>query len=128
MTLKAKILTSLSAFALIGGAVITTTAIGISTPAAAQSQSAKSVVDAAKARGTIGETPAGYLAVVSGETAAERNAMNEINIRRKALYTRKARQENLQVEVIAAVFGEKQILKATPGQKVVNASGGWETK
>ena len=36
MTLKAKILTSLSAFALIGGAVITTTAIGISTPAAAQ--------------------------------------------------------------------------------------------
>ena len=65
---------------------------------------------------------------MSGETAAERNAMNESNIRRKALYTRKALQENLQVEVIAAVFGEKQILKATPGQKVMNASGGWETK
>ena len=128
MTLKAKILTSLSAVALIGGAVITTAAIGISTPAAAQSQSAKSVVDTAKARGTIGETPAGYLAVVGGETAAERNAMNEINIRRKALYTRKARQENLQIEVIAAVFGEKQILKAAPGQKVMSASGGWETK
>jgi len=86
--------------------------LGTSESALAQSQSAKVIVDTAKERGTIGETPAGYLAIVGGETAAERNAMNEINIKRKALYTRKARAENLQVEVVAAIFGEKQILKA----------------
>ena len=128
MTLKTKILTSLSALALLGGGVITLAAIGVATPAAAQSQSAKAVVDAAKNRGTIGETPAGYLAIVGGETAAERNAMNEINIGRKAIYTRKARAENLQVEVVAAVFGEKQILKAAPGQKVMSANGTWRSK
>lgn len=128
MTLKTKILTSLSALALLSGGFIAVTALSLSEPAVAQTQSAKSVVDAAKARGTIGETPAGYLAVVGGETAAERNAMNEINIGRKALYTRKARDENLQVEVVAAVFGEKQIVKAAPGQKVMNSNGTWRTK
>ena len=87
MTLKTKILTGLSAVALLAGGVVTVTTLGASEPAYAQTQSAKSIVDAAKARGTIGETPAGYLAVVGGETAAERNAMNEINIGRKALYT-----------------------------------------
>ena len=128
MTLKTKILTGLSAVALLAGGVVTVTTLGASEPAYAQTQSAKSVVDAAKARGTIGETPAGYLAVVGGETAAERNAMNEINIGRKALYTRKARDENLQVEVVAAIFGEKQILKAPRGQKVMGANGAWQTK
>ena len=128
MTLKTKILTGLSAVALLAGGVVTVTTLGASEPAYAQTQSAKSVVDAAKARGTIGETPAGYLAVVGGETAAERNAMNEINIGRKALYTRKARDENLQVEVVAAIFGEKQILKASPGQKVMGSNGAWQTK
>lgn len=128
MTLKTKILTSLSALAIIGGGLITVTTLGVSEPATAQTVSAKSVVDAAKARGTIGETPAGYLAVVGGETAAERNAMNEINIGRKALYTRKARDENLQIEVVAAVFGEKQIAKARPGHKIMTARGTWQTK
>jgi len=128
MTLKTKVLTSLSALALLGGGFIAVTTLGISQPAIAQTQSAKSVVDAAKDRGTIGETPAGYLAIVGGETAAERNAMNEINIGRKALYTRKARDENLQVEVVAAIFGEKQILKAAPGQKVMNPNGSWRKK
>lgn len=128
MTLKTKFLTSLTALAVISGGTIALTTLGMSSTAAAQSQSAKSVVDAAKARGTIGETPAGYLAVVGGETAAERNAMNEINIRRKALYISKARKENVQVEMVAAIFGEKQILKAPRGQKVMSANGSWQTK
>jgi len=128
MTLKTKILTGLSAFALIAGGLTTVTLLGASEPAMAQTQSAKTIVDAAKARGTVGETPAGYLAVVGGETAAERNAMNEINIKRKALYTRKARAENLQVEVVAAIFGEKQIAKAASGHKIMSAGGSWQTK
>lgn len=128
MTLKTKILTSLSAIALLGGGFVALTTIGTAAPAHAQAQSAKSVIDAAKDRGVIGETAAGYLASVGGESAAERNAMNEINIGRKALYTRKARAENLQVEVVAAIFGEKQLAKARPGQKVMGTDGRWQTK
>jgi len=128
MTLKTKILTSLSAVALLTGGLTTVILLGTSESALAQSQSAKVIVDTAKERGTIGETPAGYLAIVGGETAAERNAMNEINIKRKALYTRKARAENLQVEVVAAIFGEKQILKARSGHKVMSTGGSWQTK
>lgn len=126
--MKTKILTSFSALAILGASVITVTTLGVSETATAQAQSAKAIVDAAKARGTIGETPSGYLASVGGESAAERNAMNEINIGRKAVYTRKARAENLQVEVVAAIFGEKQVLKASRGHKVMNASGAWQTK
>jgi len=129
MTLKNKILSAFSALALIAGGTVAFTTLS-STPAVAQSQSAKSVVDSAKAKGVIGETIAGYLAETgSGSiSAAERAAMNEINIGRKSIYTRKARAENLQVEVVAAVFGEKQIAKAKSGEKVMDSSGSWRTK
>jgi len=129
MTLKNKILSAFSALALIAGGTVAFTTL-TSTPAVAQSQSAKSVVDSAKAKGVIGETIAGYLAETgSGSiSAAERAAMNEINIGRKSIYTRKARAENLQVEVVAAVFGEKQIAKAKSGEKVMDSSGSWRTK
>ena len=129
MTLKNKILSTFSAIALIAGGFVAFTTLS-STPAVAQSQSAKSVIDGAKAKGVIGETIAGYLAETgSGSiSAAERAAMNEINIGRKSIYTRKARAENLQVEVVAAVFGEKQIAKAKSGEKVMDSSGAWRTK
>ncbi len=100
----------------------------LSSPAIAQASNAKLVVDQAKKSGVIGETPAGYLAVVDSRAGAEIvNAMNEINIGRKSVYTRLARQQNVQVEVVAALTGEKQIAKARPGEKVMMASGAWTT-
>ena len=110
------------------GAGILVSAIASPPAATAQSGSAKSIVDDAKRKGLIGETAAGYLAVVdSGAPASVVNAMNEINIGRKSVYTRLARSENVQVEVIAAITGEKQIAKAPSGQKVMNKSGAWVT-
>ena len=129
MTLKKTIFTAISAVALIAGGTMAVASLGGS-DATAQAQSAKSIVDSAKAKGVIGETVAGYLAETgSGSvTAAEKAAMNEINIGRKSIYTRKARAENLQVEVVATVFGEKQVAKANRGEKVMDASGSWRTK
>ena len=129
MTLKKTIFTAISAVALIAGGTMAVASLGGS-DATAQAQSAKSIVDSAKAKGVIGETVAGYLAETgSGAvSAAEKAAMNEINIGRKSIYTRKARAENLQVEVVATVFGEKQIAKANRGEKVMDASGSWRTK
>ena len=100
----------------------------LSTPALAQASAAKVVVDNAKREGLIGETAAGYLAVVGRQPDAEIvNAMNEINIGRKAVYTRLARAQNVQVEVVAALTGEKQIASAARGEKVLDKTGSWKT-
>ena len=114
--------TSLSGAALIGAALTQPES------AVAQASSAKRIVDDAKRKGLVGETPAGYLAlVVSNAPADVVNAMNEINIGRKTVYTRLARAENVQPEVIAALTGEKQIASAAPGEKIMNKNGAWET-
>ena len=129
MTLKKTVFTAISSFALLAGGTMAIVTLG-GTDAAAQAQSAKSIINAAKAKGSIGETAAGYLAETgSGSvSAAERAAMNEVNIGRKSVYTRLARDQNVQIEVVAAITGEKQIAKAKPGEKVMNAAGSWTTK
>ena len=129
MTLRKTIFTAISAVALVAGGTLAVATFG-GTDATAQAQSSKSIINAAKAKGVIGETAAGYLAETgSGSvSAAERAAMNEVNIGRKSVYTRLAREQNVQVEVVAAITGEKQLSKAKPGEKIMNASGSWTTK
>jgi len=129
MMMKKTIFTAISAIALLAGGTLAVATFG-GTDATAQAQSAKSIVDSAKSKGVIGETIAGYLAITGqgSLSSAERAAMNEINIGRKSIYTKKARAENLQVEVVAAVFGEKQIAKSASGEKVMDSSGVWRKK
>ena len=95
----------------------------------AQSLSAKSIVDAAIRDGKIGETTAGYLAAVNGQAldAATAAAMREVNIGRKAVYTRLARDQGVKTETIAALTGEKQIASAARGTYVLTATG-WQRK
>ena len=96
----------------------------------AYAQSAKSVIDAAKARGEVGEQIDGYLGVVAGKSAstAVQSAVREINIGRKQVYSQRARQENVSVDAIAASTGVKQLQKARPGETVRDASGQWRKK
>ena len=87
-------LSAMGALALIAGTGLVVTMVN--PPAAqAQSQNAKSIVNQAMADGVIGETVSGYLAPVSGASVSQgvRNAMNEINIGRKSVYTRLARSK-----------------------------------
>ncbi len=114
------------AMALIGGALSVTV---ITAPAAiAQTSNAKKIVDDAKAKGEVGETISGYLDVVNSNVSADvRNAVNEINIRRKSVYTKLARDQNVQIAEVARVSGEKLIAKASPGEKIMDASGAWRT-
>ena len=119
---------SIAAVLALSGAWMVGAALSTPTPAVAQAASAKSIVDDAKRKGLIGETAAGYLAAVSANTPANViNAMNEINIGRKSVYTRLARAQNVQVEVVAALTGEKQIGKAAPGEKIMDKNGAWVT-
>jgi len=54
--------------------------------------------------------------------------MSEINIARKSVYSQLAQQQNVQVNVVAALTGEKQIKKAKSGEFVKDATGSWQRK
>lgn len=112
---------------LAGGSAVITVASG--TVAHAQS-SAKATVDAAIARGEIGEQVSGYLGVVDGASPSSSvvNAMNEINIARKAVYTEASSGSGQPPSVFAQLTGEKQIKKSAPGTYVKDASGVWKKK
>ena len=123
------IVKNLTAALLLATAGVATFVVTQAPAAEAQSAGAKATVDAAKSAGVIGESVAGYLAVVSGAnpTPAQRAAMDEINIGRKAVYTDLARQQNVAVAVVAAVTGEKLVAKAAPGERVLLKDGSWST-
>lgn len=126
--LKKTILTSVFSALAFGGALAVTSVV-TSAPAMAQASDAKQIVDNAKAEGVIGETAAGYLAIVNDSAPRDViNAMNEINIRRKSAYTSLARKQNQQIEVVAALTAEKvRATKAKSGQKYLEKSGEWIT-
>ena len=128
-SLMKNFLSAFGAFALLAGTGVAVTLINPPV-AQAQIQNAKSVVDNAKSKGIIGETVSGYLAPVNGAVVSQgvRNAMNEINIGRKSVYTRLAREQNLSIDVVATLTGEKQIAKAAAGEKVLDGSQKWRTK
>ena len=95
----------------------------------AQVASAKSIVTKAKAAGTVGESITGYLAIADTKVSPSvKQAVNEINIRRKTVYTQLARSQNESVADVAGVSGEKLVSKAAPGQKVQLSGGVWQTR
>lgn len=121
-------------FLIAGFAALSVLSVGavagnLSGTSVAQAQSnAKNVVDAAKTRGEIGERIDGYLGVVGDPSPAVRAAMDEINIGRKAVYTRLAREQNVRIEVVARLTGEKQVEKAAKGEYVMGDDGRWTQK
>jgi len=127
-TLKT-VLAGFAAISILAGGSLLMTSAGENS-AYAQTATAKATVDAAKARGEIGEQIDGYLGIVDGASpsAAVRNAMSEINIARKALYTQAANAGNVQTSIFAQLTGEKTIKKAPSGQFVKDASGRWQRK
>jgi len=89
------------------------------------------VIDAAKARGVIGERMDGYLGfVVEGSEidVAVRRKVNEVNAGRRALYERTARDTNTTIEQVGIVTGQKQISGLPSGQYYMNQTGQWIRK
>jgi len=118
-----------AALALVSGGTLLATSAGDNV-AHAQTSSAKATVDAAIARGEIGEQINGYLGIVDGKSPSDavKNAMSEINIARKAVYTEAASDGVEPASVYATVTGEKQIKKSAPGTYVKDATGVWKKK
>ncbi|WP_374148078.1 YdbL family protein [Sphingomonas sp. 28-63-12] len=82
---------------------------------------------AARSAGQVGEKPDGYLGIVGAETPALRALVNNINIQRKAAYTRSA-AEGATVEQFAFASGCNLIEMTTPGEKYQAPNGSWKTR
>jgi uncharacterized protein YdbL (DUF1318 family) len=95
-----------------------------STAALAQRDPAYS---AARAAGQVGEQPDGYLGIVGAATPELRALVNNINIQRKAAYTKGAAGGST-VEQFAFVSGCNLIQQTKAGEKYRAPDGSWQTR
>nr|WP_047807652.1 YdbL family protein [Pelagerythrobacter marensis] len=106
-----------AAFALAAG--------GLAAPAQAQRDPA---YEAARSSGKVGEKMDGYLGIVGASTADLQRMVNDINIKRRAVYADKARAANATVEEYALTAGCIAIAKTSPGEKYQAPDGSWQTR
>ena len=111
--------------AIVGAGVGLLAMTALSAPAHAQRDPAYA---AARANGTIGEKNDGYLGVVGAATPELRRLVNDINIRRRAVYTERARENTTTIEEYATSVGCQTILRTVPGEKYEAPYGTWKTR
>ena len=97
-------------------------------PAVAAAQARDPVYAAARASGQIGEKMDGYLGYVGSPALTLRAVVEDINIKRKAVYAEKARANNATVEEYALTSGCLAIARTTPGEKYQAPDGTWQTR
>ncbi|MGB7655014.1 MAG: YdbL family protein [Novosphingobium sp.] len=107
----------LAAFALIGAVAV---------PAIAQQR--EPAYAAARAQGKVGEQADGYLGVVGNADAATQRLVDDINIKRRAVYADKAQKNNATLEAYALSAGCTAVLKTVPGEKYRAPDGTWQTR
>lgn len=98
---------------------------GIMAPASAQRDPAYA---SARAAGQIGEKMDGYIGIVGSETAELRRIVNDINIKRRAVYSQRAQANNATLEEYALTAGCQAILATSPGEKYQAPDGSWQTR
>lgn len=100
---------------------------GAGTATAASATQRDPAYAAARAAGQVGEQTDGYLGIVGGATPDLRAMVNDINIKRKAAYTRRA-QAGSTIEQFAFVSGCNLIARTEPGEKYQAPDGSWQTR
>jgi uncharacterized protein YdbL (DUF1318 family) len=105
------------------GAAILSLAV-LAGPAQAQRDPA---YDAARAAGQVGEKTDGYLGVVGGD-AGVRKMVDDINIKRRALYAQRAQAAKATLEEYAFTAGCLAISRTAPGEKYQAPDGSWQTR
>lgn len=108
----------------LGAAVV---ALGVAAGAAlAQTPAQKSLIDAAKAEGSVGEQADGYVGVRTSVSADVQTAISATNSARRRVYAASAADVGTTTEVAAARMFEAQLLpRITSGQWYRNAGGQW---
>jgi uncharacterized protein YdbL (DUF1318 family) len=128
MKTKSMMKTALTAL-MIAGAGLSLAAV-IAAPASADVASAKAAVDAAKARGIVGEQSDGFLGFVhGGGDAALKAAVEEINAGRREVYGQAAAKNGVSIEAAGqSAFANVIFPKLPAGQYYRDASGNWTKK
>ncbi len=79
----------------------------------------------AKSQGVLGETPDGYLGLVSPTASSEvKSLMNTVNQKRKQKYQEIAQRNGTQLRAIEVLAGKTAIKKTKPGH-YIKLSGKW---
>lgn len=84
-------------------------------------------LDQAKQQGLVGEMPNGYLGVVVA-SAEVSSLVDMVNKKRKDIYLNLARKNNITMQQVTKLAGEKSITKTQSGHLIKNASGQWVKK
>jgi uncharacterized protein YdbL (DUF1318 family) len=84
-------------------------------------------VSAAMASGQVGERADGYLGVRGSVSDAVKAEVEQINIKRRALYTSRAAERGVAVEAIAAATACQAMQRVGVGQ-AYNLGGGWAVR
>ena len=98
---------------------------GIAAPASAQRDPA---YEAARATGQVGEKMDGYLGIVGSADAALRRLVDDLNIKRRAVFADKAKAANATLEEYAFTAGCVAIARTAPGEKYQAPDGSWQTR
>ncbi len=98
----------------------------VSMPAFAQNRDP--AYAAARAAGQVGEKMDGYLGYVTSPAPALRAVVEDINIKRKAVYAEKAQANKATVEEYALTSGCLLIAQTKPGEKYQAPDGSWQTR
>jgi len=114
---------------MIAGSGVAATAL-VATPASADVAASKALVDAAKAKGTVGEQSDGLLGFVhGGGDAALRAAVDEINDGRRDVYGKAAAKNGVSADAAGqSAFANVIFPKLPAGQYYRDASGSWKQK
>lgn len=83
---------------------------------------------AARAAGTVGEQADGYLGIVGAADPALQRLVDDINIKRRAVYAEKAKEKNSTLEAYALTSGCIAVAATTPGEKYRAPDGSWQTR
>lgn len=97
----------------------------VAAPAMAQRDPA---YDAARSAGRVGEKMDGYLGIVGAGNNDLQRIVNDINIKRRAVYADKARAANATLEEYALTAGCLAIARTSPGEKYQAPDGSWQTR
>lgn len=84
--------------------------------------------DQARSAGKVGEKMDGYLGIVGAATPALQRLVNDINIKRRALYADKAQAANATLEEYALTAGCLAIALTSAGEKYQAPDGSWQTR
>ncbi|WP_271078139.1 YdbL family protein [Aurantiacibacter sp. MUD61] len=83
---------------------------------------------AARADGRVGEKMDGYLGIVGTATPELQAMVDDINIRRRAVYAERAQAENATLQQYAFTAGCLAIARTSPGEMYQAPDGTWQRR